>query len=100
MAEGAPLLREYGVYSLIEGSNPSVSAIFNPKEFKMTLETLMIFFGWMALINIGVLFFSTITTALFRKSSHKLHSALFKITPDEFKNNVLNLQQNLINSTP
>ncbi len=27
MAEGAPLLREYGVYSLIEGSNPSVSAI-------------------------------------------------------------------------
>ena len=28
MAEGAPLLREYGVYSLIEGSNPSLSAIF------------------------------------------------------------------------
>ena len=27
MAEGAPLLREYGVYSLIEGSNPSLSAI-------------------------------------------------------------------------
>ncbi len=27
-AEGAPLLREYGVYSLIEGSNPSFSAIF------------------------------------------------------------------------
>ena len=27
MAEGAPLLREYGVYSLIEGSNPSFSAI-------------------------------------------------------------------------
>ena len=26
MAEGAPLLREYGVYSLIEGSNPSLSA--------------------------------------------------------------------------
>ena len=26
MAEGAPLLREYGVYSLIEGSNPSCSA--------------------------------------------------------------------------
>ena len=25
-AEGAPLLREYGVYSLIEGSNPSLSA--------------------------------------------------------------------------
>ncbi len=26
MAEGAPLLREYRVYSLIEGSNPSLSA--------------------------------------------------------------------------
>ena len=26
MAEGAPLLREYRVYSSIEGSNPSVSA--------------------------------------------------------------------------
>ena len=25
-AEGAPLLREYGVYSPIEGSNPSLSA--------------------------------------------------------------------------
>ncbi len=49
----------------------------------MTLETLMDFFGWMALINIGVLFFSTITTALLRKTSHRIHSALFKITPDE-----------------
>ena len=27
MAEGAPLLREYRVYSSIEGSNPSFSAI-------------------------------------------------------------------------
>ncbi len=27
MAEGAPLLREYTVYSRIEGSNPSFSAI-------------------------------------------------------------------------
>ena len=27
VAEGAPLLREYRVYSSIEGSNPSVSAI-------------------------------------------------------------------------
>ena len=27
MAEGAPLLREYRVYSSIEGSNPSLSAI-------------------------------------------------------------------------
>ena len=30
MAEGAPLLREYGVYSSIEGSNPSLSAKLSP----------------------------------------------------------------------
>ena len=29
MAEGAPLLREYLVYSRIEGSNPSLSAIIS-----------------------------------------------------------------------
>jgi DNA-binding phage protein len=29
VAEGAPLLREYRVKSLIEGSNPSLSAICN-----------------------------------------------------------------------
>ena len=28
-AEGAPLLREYGVKNFIEGSNPSLSAINN-----------------------------------------------------------------------
>jgi hypothetical protein len=33
LAEGAPLLREYGVYSSIEGSNPSLSAIFSPQSF-------------------------------------------------------------------
>ena len=33
MAEGAPLLREYGVYSLIEGSNPSLSARNNKTRF-------------------------------------------------------------------
>ncbi len=49
----------------------------------MTHENLMDFFGWMALLNIGILFFSTMTTALLRKTSHKLHSALFKIEPDE-----------------
>jgi hypothetical protein len=31
VAEGAPLLREYGVYSLIEGSNPSCSANIKPQ---------------------------------------------------------------------
>ncbi len=49
----------------------------------MTLETIMNFFGWMALLNIGILFFSTLTTALMRKTSHRIHSALFKIEPEE-----------------
>ena len=31
MAEGAPLLREYRVKSLIEGSNPSLSARYATK---------------------------------------------------------------------
>ena len=34
VAEGAPLLREYRVYSSIEGSNPSLSA--NSKDKPMT----------------------------------------------------------------
>ncbi len=34
MAEGAPLLREYVVYSRIEGSNPSLTAIhYRPMAF-------------------------------------------------------------------
>ena len=33
LAEGAPLLREYGVYSSIEGSNPSLSAILRKQVF-------------------------------------------------------------------
>lgn len=49
----------------------------------MTVETLMAFFGWMALINIGVLLFSTLSTALLRTSGHKIHSALFKLSADE-----------------
>ncbi len=28
LVEGAPLLREYGAYNSIEGSNPSLSAIY------------------------------------------------------------------------
>ena len=34
VAEGAPLLREYGVKSSIEGSNPSLSAISVDSENK------------------------------------------------------------------
>ena len=34
MAEGAPLLREYRAKHLIEGSNPSLSAIYANKPLK------------------------------------------------------------------
>jgi hypothetical protein len=34
LVEGAPLLREYGVKSSIEGSNPSLSAIY-PRSGEM-----------------------------------------------------------------
>ena len=41
--EGAPLLREYGVKSSIEGSNPSLSAIFfvtaQPRRARRRLDT-------------------------------------------------------------
>ena len=33
MAEGAPLLREYGVMNLIEGSNPSLSECINTQHY-------------------------------------------------------------------
>ncbi len=41
VAEGAPLLREYLVYSRIEGSNPSLSAItfvMALKEISLSLD--------------------------------------------------------------
>src|SRR6476660_6632543 len=39
-AEGAPLLREYGVKNSIEGSNPSVSARFHRKKIDgITLDS-------------------------------------------------------------
>jgi hypothetical protein len=37
LVEGAPLLREYGVNSSIEGSNPSLSAISLPQESAASL---------------------------------------------------------------
>ena len=39
LAEGAPLLREYGVNSSIEGSNPSLSAICAKGGSKSPLGT-------------------------------------------------------------
>ena len=40
MAEGAPLLREYRVKSLIEGSNPSLSATFPSARLRTKVVSL------------------------------------------------------------
>jgi hypothetical protein len=37
VAEGAPLLREYGVKNSIEGSNPSLSASFNNRITRLPM---------------------------------------------------------------
>ncbi len=44
MAEGAPLLREYGVNSFIEGSNPSFSAIH--KSLSLTTGAFFMLAFW------------------------------------------------------
>ena len=49
----------------------------------MTLDQLTSFFGWMALINIGVLVFSTFFSILFRNTAQELHSKLFNIDKKE-----------------
>ena len=41
VAEGAPLLREYGVNSSIEGSNPSLSAILNGVDFRNCIDRIV-----------------------------------------------------------
>ena len=49
----------------------------------MDIDSLISFFGWMALINIGVLVFSTFFSILFRNTAHELHSKLFNIDKKE-----------------
>ncbi|MGA1456365.1 MAG: hypothetical protein EBZ14_08455 [Gammaproteobacteria bacterium] len=43
----------------------------------MTLESLTIFLGWTALINIAVLLFSTVMVLAIRERISKIHAKLF-----------------------
>ncbi len=48
-----------------------------------SIETLRQFFGWCAVINIGVLLLSTIMITLFRGTAMKLHVRLFGLREEE-----------------
>ena len=47
----------------------------------MTLDTLTTFFGWMALLNIGLLSIMTLAMILMRDWAANLHARLFDIDP-------------------
>ena len=47
------------------------------------LETLTAFFGWMTVINMGLLIFSTIMLMLLKDFVSRIHGRLFKIPPGE-----------------
>ena len=49
----------------------------------MNIEILTEFFGWAAVINMGLLFFSTFAVIGIREFAIKTHSRLFKISEEE-----------------
>lgn len=48
----------------------------------MTIEQLTTFFGWAALINIGVLLFTTVCLSLTKVFVISVHSRLFDVKPE------------------
>ncbi len=48
-----------------------------------SLETLRAFFGWCALINMGVLILVTLSTTLMRGSAVKTHARMFGLDEAE-----------------
>ncbi len=49
----------------------------------MNLETLTEFFGWMTLVNMGLLMFSTVILLLLRGVAIKMHSKMFSLDAKE-----------------
>lgn len=45
----------------------------------MDLETLTEFFGWMTVVNMGLLMFSTVMILLLREVAIKMHSRMFDL---------------------
>lgn len=56
----------------------------------MTISTLTSFFGWMSVINIGLLIFSTLMLTLFRAPIIRIHQAITGLGEDELKQAYLN----------
>ncbi len=48
-----------------------------------TIESLRQFFGWCAVINLGVMLFSTLMITLFRRPAMKVHGRLFGLSEAE-----------------
>jgi Family of unknown function (DUF6868) len=47
----------------------------------LTLESLMVFFGWCSVINILVLVFSTVSLLIFKGPISAIHSRMFGVDP-------------------
>jgi hypothetical protein len=48
----------------------------------MDMQSLTTFFGWCAVLNIGLLVFSTLMMALLKDQAVRIHSSLFGLNPD------------------
>lgn len=51
----------------------------------MTLDVLTAFFGWLTILNIGVLIFTTVVVLGFRESVAALHAGMFGLDPEWVK---------------
>ena len=49
------------------------------------IETLTTFFGWMTIINMGLLVFSTVMLLMMKDFVCRVHGRLFQIAPGELK---------------
>ena len=48
----------------------------------MSIESLTTFLGWCSVINIAILLFSTLMMIIMRDLAVKIHSGLFRVTPE------------------
>lgn len=51
----------------------------------MNIENLVLFFGWMSVINVSILFVSAIALALGKEKFASIHSSLFKLDKYDVK---------------
>lgn len=49
------------------------------------IETCATFFGWMTVINFGLLLFSTIMLVAMKDFASRIHGKLFKMDPEDLK---------------